>query len=249
VRLLPLAEFTYNNIPLVTTGISSFFANKGYHPYLDIQAVQVPSSKATQRYAVNLEKLHTELKRLFAKVQLCYQKLVNNKRISTPQIKVGDCVFVLAKFIRTTHPSKKLSEKYLGPFEITGKLGTYSYLVNLPEHLQSIHPVFHISQLEPATTSQIPNHTNLLLPPIKIDRNLKFEVAQVLNSKLDKQKKNLLLYYVCWASYEGTVEEYSWLAATNLEKCCQIDNRFPLLLSQKARSSVTGHEHLAFFVN
>jgi len=29
--LLPLAEFTYNNAPSATTGVSPFFANKGYH--------------------------------------------------------------------------------------------------------------------------------------------------------------------------------------------------------------------------
>ena len=30
--LLPLTEFTYNNAPSATTGISPFYANKGYHP-------------------------------------------------------------------------------------------------------------------------------------------------------------------------------------------------------------------------
>jgi len=30
-KLLPLAEFTYNNTPSSTTGMSSFFTNKGYH--------------------------------------------------------------------------------------------------------------------------------------------------------------------------------------------------------------------------
>ena len=34
--LLPLAEFAYNNAPSATTGISPFFANKGYHPNLAI---------------------------------------------------------------------------------------------------------------------------------------------------------------------------------------------------------------------
>src|SRR6266545_6423835 len=29
--LLPLAEFAYNNVPSETTGVSPFFANKGYH--------------------------------------------------------------------------------------------------------------------------------------------------------------------------------------------------------------------------
>ena len=34
--LLPLAEFAYNNTPSTTTGISPFFANKGYHLNISI---------------------------------------------------------------------------------------------------------------------------------------------------------------------------------------------------------------------
>ena len=34
--LTPLAEFAYNNAPSATTGVSPFFANKGYHPNLSI---------------------------------------------------------------------------------------------------------------------------------------------------------------------------------------------------------------------
>jgi len=35
-ELLPLAGFAYNNAPSETTGVSPFFANKGYHPNLAI---------------------------------------------------------------------------------------------------------------------------------------------------------------------------------------------------------------------
>ena len=35
-ELLFLAEFAYNNAPSTTTGVSSFFANKGYHPNITI---------------------------------------------------------------------------------------------------------------------------------------------------------------------------------------------------------------------
>ena len=39
-ELLLLAEFTYNNTPSATTGVSPFFANKGYHPDLTIHPEQ-----------------------------------------------------------------------------------------------------------------------------------------------------------------------------------------------------------------
>ena len=35
-ELLPLAEFTYNNSPSATTGITPFFENKGYHPNITV---------------------------------------------------------------------------------------------------------------------------------------------------------------------------------------------------------------------
>ena len=39
-ELLPLAEFAYNNAPSATTGVSPFFANKGYHPNLIVYPEQ-----------------------------------------------------------------------------------------------------------------------------------------------------------------------------------------------------------------
>jgi len=40
-KLLPLVEFAYNNATSATTGVSPFFANKGYHLEItaDLQAV------------------------------------------------------------------------------------------------------------------------------------------------------------------------------------------------------------------
>ena len=35
-KLLPLTGFAYNNAPSATTGVSPFFANKGYHPNITV---------------------------------------------------------------------------------------------------------------------------------------------------------------------------------------------------------------------
>ena len=95
-------------------------------------------------------------------------------------------MFILVRFIKSIWPTKKLSEKYLCPFEVIGKPGTHSYLIKLPNHLHAIYPVFYISQIEPAPLSNIPNHVNPPLLPVEIDGNLKFKVAQILDSKLDQ---------------------------------------------------------------
>jgi len=67
VQLLLLVEFTYNNTSSSTTGFSSFFTNKGYHPPLDIQLNQashpdIPHSDTAQYYSSNLAEIHTKLK-------------------------------------------------------------------------------------------------------------------------------------------------------------------------------------------
>jgi len=68
-ELLPLAEFTYNNAPSESTGVSPFFTNKGYHPNLAIHPEWDLASNRAQEYAVDLGKLHEYLKTEMAEAQ------------------------------------------------------------------------------------------------------------------------------------------------------------------------------------
>ena len=113
-------------------------------------------------------------------------------------------------------PSKKLSNKFLGPFEILAKQGSHAYTLRLPDTIHGVHPIFHVSMLEPAIPNEIPNWTNSPPPPIEVQGDLEYEIAEVLDSKIDHRRVCKLLYYVRWLGYEGTDEEYSWLPATEL---------------------------------
>ena len=53
-HLFPLAEFAYNNTFLATTGKSPFFANKAYHPHLQIQTDLEQLTKAARPYMAEL---------------------------------------------------------------------------------------------------------------------------------------------------------------------------------------------------
>jgi len=151
---------------------------------------------------------------------------VDKRRSPAPKIEIGDHVFILAKFI-------KLSEKYLGPYKVVGKSGTHLYLIKLPNYLCAIHPVFHVSQIEPVSLSNIPNWVNPLLPPVEIDGNLEFEVAQILDSKFDHCRKELLLYLVQWFGYEGTPDKYLWTPVADLENAADLVSDYHSLYPKK----------------
>ena len=82
--------------------------------------------------------------------------------------------------------------------------------------MRAIHPIFHVSMLEPSTPDPFPDRTSPPDPPIIIDDELEYEVSEILDSKIDKRRKCKLLYLVKWAGYEGTDEETSWLPASEL---------------------------------
>src|SRR5437899_4334880 len=81
----------------------------------------------------------------------------------------------------------------------------------------SIHAIFHPSQLEPSAPNTIPNHVQALPPLVKIDGKLKYEIVEILDSKINCCCQHCqLLYLVCWSGYEGTDDKTSWLLVTEL---------------------------------
>jgi len=72
-ELLPLAEFAYNNAPSSTTGVSSFFANKGYHPNLLVYPERDIASSRARDFVIDLDELQETLKEEIAKAQMQYQ--------------------------------------------------------------------------------------------------------------------------------------------------------------------------------
>jgi len=216
-------EFAYNNAPSATTGVSPFFANKGYHPNISVYPECNMTSARARDYAVDLKSLHQYLREEMANAQLRYQGPADAKRTPAPDFKVGDQVYVKAKYFRSTRPSKKLSKKNLGPYTIIAQVGSLSFMLRLPDSMRAVHPVFHVSQLEPAIPNTIPDRIQPPLPPVEVDGEPEFEISEILNSKVDRQRRTCkLLYLVRWSGYEGTDEETSWLLATELGNAMEL---------------------------
>jgi len=43
--------------------------------------------------------------------------------------------------------SRKLTPQFIGPYQITRRIGPMAYEITLPPHLANLHNVFHVSQL------------------------------------------------------------------------------------------------------
>jgi len=79
-KLLSLAEFAYNNAPSTTTGVSPFFANKGYHPNLSVYPEQNIAFSHACNFVLNLDELQDMLKEEIAKAQRQYQPSTDSRR-------------------------------------------------------------------------------------------------------------------------------------------------------------------------
>ncbi|MBW0494924.1 hypothetical protein O181_034639 [Austropuccinia psidii MF-1] len=112
-------------------------------------------------------------------------------------------VWISSKKIKSTRPTKKLSERWLFPFPILKKVSTHGYHLKLPSQWKSIHPVFHISLLEPVKTSKITNRYEEPPPPNIIEDKEEWEFSQILDSKI---KRGKLWYLVKWKGFSQDPE-------------------------------------------
>ena len=125
-ELLPLAEFANNNAHSATTGITPFYANKGYHQNFTVHLECDPTSACACNIVTDLDELHQELKQHIADAQHHYQHSADSRRSLALEFKIGSQAFVKAQFFHMTRPSKKLSKKFLGPYKINAQPGSHS---------------------------------------------------------------------------------------------------------------------------
>ncbi|MBW0463259.1 hypothetical protein O181_002974 [Austropuccinia psidii MF-1] len=208
---LPLAEFAYNNAQYSSTKQSPFFTIYGRNPSFD--SIHISQDTPVGKLSTNLQSVQKAFKEELESEIICFEKYADRNRAIPPEFQPGHKVWLASKNIKTSRPTKKLSERWLGPFEVLKNIGSHAYHLKLPQQWKSVHPVFHVSLLEPVKQSTIPNQNQLPPPPLIVEEQEECKVAQVLDSKI---KRGTLWYLVEWKGFNEDPEKKTWEPASNL---------------------------------
>ena len=141
-------------------------------------------------------------------------------------------VMLNAKNIRTKRPTKKLSHRLYGLFKVLEKRGNRAFKLDISPRWK-IHPVFHVSLLEPYKVSDRPNREQPPQEPEDVKGNMEWEVEKIVKSEIitytrkvrrvDKEFKELR-YFVKWAGCSE--DENTWEPPEGLVNAREIVEKF-----------------------
>lgn len=209
IEWLALAEFAYNNTVSATTGLTPFMANYGYHPDLHLDKANTQKAPDFRDDVARLQRLDKHLRAEILYAQDVYKEQADRRRRPPPVIPIGSYVWLSSRHIRTTRPSRKLDYKRLGRFKVLERVGTHAYKLDLPSTMK-IHPVFHVSLLEPCDSNPLPGQQQPTEPPaLVVNGEEEWEVERILDSRWYYRK---FQYLVQWIGYDHP----TWEPAENV---------------------------------
>jgi hypothetical protein len=108
----------------------------------------------------------------------------NQSRMNPLPFHIGDHAYVRTDHIWTNRTAHKLAKKKIGPFPIISQPSAMSYTLHLPTTIH-IHPVFHVSQLEPEHPNTFTNHEQPP-PPLIVNGQPEYLIECILDSKYNQ---------------------------------------------------------------
>ncbi len=202
---MPFAEFAYNNSLQQSINQTPFIANYGFNPKAH---PEIPSNKRPSRAEKRVIDINENIKLLkenLNKAKETYKKYADQRRMNSPNFKVGDKVWLL-KGISEKNRKKKLSNQMIGPFRIIRKVSELAYELDLPKKMRC-HPVFHVSLLEPFYDNKFKDRNTRRRKNIHLTTDYEERVPEkIIDMKVSKGKK---FYLVSWKGQESV--KNSWI--------------------------------------
>ncbi|KAH0612478.1 uncharacterized protein H6S33_008858, partial [Morchella sextelata] len=219
-ELLPLAEYAYNSAVSESTKVSAFYANYGYEPRTNWPAPKEGvewNNPASEVMISQWESIWQAMNASLGKARLRMARWYDAHALSPPELKPGDEVMLDRRNVQTKRPLGKLDQKKMGPFNVLEAIGTRAYKLSLPPQMR-IHPVFHVSLLEPYRAPVDPERRVPPPEPEEIEGEQNWVVREVADSRV-KKKGRRVEYLVLWEGYEN--EDATWEPWEHLKKSAE----------------------------
>jgi len=100
----------------------------------------------------------------------------------------------------------------------------------------SVHPVFHVSMLKPATSNTFSKRIQPAPASVIIDGEPEYEISQIVDSKIDCWQAYKLLYKVIWLGYEDTGDKSEWIPGSELTHTIDLVSDFHIAYPTKPSS-------------
>src|SRR3954470_21322653 len=206
---LSLIEFTYNNSYHSSIGMAPFEALYGRRCRTPLCWYESGESAVIGPEIIQetMEKIKMIQEKM--KASQSRQKSYHDKRRRTLEFLKGDHVFMRVTpmtGIGRALKSRKLNPRFIGPFQITERVGEVAYRIALPPTLANMHDVFHVSQLRKYISD--PSHV-IQVDDVQVKDNLTVETLPVrIEDRRLKQLrgKEIALVRVAWGGpAEGNV--------------------------------------------
>ena len=208
---LHLVEFTYNNSYQESIQMAPYEALYGRPCRSPLCWTEVGESSITGPNLIRDTSEKVSLIREHLLTAQSRQKSYADVRHRPLEFEVGDHVFLKVmpqRGVVRFGKRGKLSQRFIGPFEILERVDTIEYWLALPPSMSGVHEVFHVSMLRKYT----PNPAHVVdLGYIEVDMDKTFEEGPVcIVDSRDQvlRRKTVRLVLVLWRHYG--VEESTW---------------------------------------
>lgn len=165
---------------------------------------------AAQDFAENMRDAIEDAKLKLQEAQARQAYHANQHRRDV-KYKVGDKVRLSTVNLKLPSTmARKLAAKYIGPFKVVKVVSPVAYKLQLPPTMKRIHPVFHVSMLQPwRVDAEHPGHKDRVPPPPVVPDDRQHLVEKLLDKRVAQYGRvKRVEYLVRWEGYGPEEDEW-----------------------------------------